>query len=62
MPADRSRNLQTEEGPVNFEKMSTAELDAWRCEGLEELLKAPNSEGLGAAMPKAEATAGSRHN
>jgi len=48
MPADRSSNLQTEEGPVNFEKMSPAELDAWLCEGLDELLKAPNAESLGA--------------
>ena len=39
MPADRSSNLQTEEGPVNFEKMSPAEHDAWLCEGLDELLK-----------------------
>jgi hypothetical protein len=48
MPTDRSSNLQTEEGPVNFEKMSRAELDAWLCEGLDELLKAPNAESLGA--------------
>ena len=48
MPADRSSNLQTEEGPVNFEKMSPAKLDACLCAGLDELLKALNAESLGA--------------
>lgn len=55
-----SQNNRQLKGTVNFEKMSPAELNAWRCEGLEKLLKASNAEGLGVVLPKAEATAGSQ--